>query len=168
MFIISLSTGAANGGQHHHHINHPLLTPTSPRSVTTASMSASGKWIAIFFITLYILFGNVRWVMKFRIFGAKSSNPTDVNCNFSSIMKSESGWATSWPSGRTTYNGCDGFQKILGNWLVCFILTHFIYIYIYIHFKCGLCSNFYWIILWRSGDSIEKWTLIPWLWLLVC
>lgn len=30
----------ANGG---HHINHPLLTPTSPRSVTTASMSASGE-----------------------------------------------------------------------------------------------------------------------------
>ena len=34
-------TSGANGG--HHQINHPLLTPTSPRSVTTASISASGK-----------------------------------------------------------------------------------------------------------------------------
>jgi len=39
------SSGAANGGQHHHHINHPLLTPTSPRSVTTASMSASDDMV---------------------------------------------------------------------------------------------------------------------------
>ena len=34
-----------NGGQHHHPIHHPLMTPTSPRSVTTTSMSASGKMI---------------------------------------------------------------------------------------------------------------------------
>ena len=33
---------SANGGQPHT-IHHPLLTPTSPRSVTTASMSASGR-----------------------------------------------------------------------------------------------------------------------------
>ena len=39
-------TSSANGGQAHHSIHHhPLLTPTSPRSVTTASMSASGKLI---------------------------------------------------------------------------------------------------------------------------
>ena len=34
------SVASNNGGQL---VNHPLLTPTSPRSVTTASMSASGK-----------------------------------------------------------------------------------------------------------------------------
>ena len=39
-------TSSANGGHQSHSIHHhPLLTPTSPRSVTTASMSASGKLI---------------------------------------------------------------------------------------------------------------------------
>ena len=44
-------TSSANGGHQSHSIHHhPLLTPTSPRSVTTASMSASGKLI---FYTIY-------------------------------------------------------------------------------------------------------------------
>ena len=33
-----------NGGQL---VNHPLFTPTSPRSVTTTSMSASGKTLIL-------------------------------------------------------------------------------------------------------------------------
>lgn len=39
---VNVGSGAtnANGGQL---VNHPLFAPTSPRSVTTASMSASGK-----------------------------------------------------------------------------------------------------------------------------
>ena len=43
--MTSAAASSANGGHHppNHVIHHPLLTPTSPRSVTTASMSASGK-----------------------------------------------------------------------------------------------------------------------------
>ena len=42
---VSVSGVSVIGGQNHHSINHPLLTPASPRSVTTVSMSASGKSI---------------------------------------------------------------------------------------------------------------------------
>ena len=42
--VVPTNAHGANGGQHTHAIHHhPLLTPTSPRSVTTTSMSASGK-----------------------------------------------------------------------------------------------------------------------------
>ena len=41
----NLVTASNNGNI----VNHPLLTPTSPRSVTTASMSASGKTLIFCF-----------------------------------------------------------------------------------------------------------------------
>ena len=49
--MTSAAASSANGGHHppNHVIHHPLLTPTSPRSVTTASMSASGKLKIIFY-----------------------------------------------------------------------------------------------------------------------
>ena len=65
--MTSAAASSANGGHHppNHVIHHPLLTPTSPRSVTTASMSASGKPKIIFlYCNLCVLRINYRKIFR--------------------------------------------------------------------------------------------------------